>query len=310
MRRRPASRPDVWRYYLLKNRPESGDTQFEWRSFIESNNSELLAKLGNFVNRIIKLVNSPKAYSGDVPSFSLKDIPISVSASLDEVTVLLKLYLSEMEAVHLRNGLLTAMKIAEAGNGLIQLNKLDNALIASQPELAALVTGTVINLIYLCSAIFEPYLPDTCKSIRQQLNVPFMQIPSEADIADNGWLPTYIKPGHKIGKAEYLFSRIDEKKADEWKALFGGNQEERRKKQEEEAKVAVKKALQKEKAKAKKAEKKGGDKGEKKTKGAGVEAGAKGGEDRSTVSNPEKVGEDAAVNDVTDGIKQITIPTS
>ena len=48
--------PDVWRYYLLKNRPETGDTQFEWRSFVDSNNSELLAKLGNLVNRVVKLV--------------------------------------------------------------------------------------------------------------------------------------------------------------------------------------------------------------------------------------------------------------
>jgi methionyl-tRNA synthetase len=295
--------PDVWRYYLLKNRPESGDTQFEWRSFIDGNNSELLAKLGNFVNRVVKLINSPKAYSGTIPEFDATKLPASFDSSVSEVTDLLKQYLADMEAVRLRSGLLTAMKVAEAGNGLIQAHRLDNALIASDPELAAAVVGTVINLIYLCSAIFEPYLPATCVSIREQLSMPFLQIPSEEDI-ESGWKPTYIKSGHKIGKAAYLFSKIDEKKADEWREMFGGNQEERKKKLEEEAKVAAKKAANKEKAKAKKKEKKSG-------ASDNVEASAKGGQEGKTLANGVlEAGEDAAVEKVADGVAQVTIPTS
>jgi methionyl-tRNA synthetase len=290
--------PDVWRYYLLKNRPENADTQFEWRAFIDGNNTELLAKLGNFVNRVVKLVNSPKAFSGVIPDFSATDLPKSFDDHLKEITELLQQYLAEMEAVKLRQGLLTAMRIAEAGNGLIQAHRLDNSLIASEPALAAAVIGTVINLIYLCSAVFEPYLPATCASIRRQLNSEFLLIPSEEDVA-SGWKPTYIKSGHKIGAAEYLFTRIDEKKADEWREHFGGNQEERVKKAEEEAKKAAKKAADKEKAKAKKAAKKQATAG-------GVEQSAKGGEDKEAANgepgNP--------VDKVVDGVAQVTLPTS
>ena len=296
--------PDVWRYYLLKNRPETGDTQFEWRSFIDGNNSELLAKLGNFVNRVVKLVNSPKAYSGKIPSsFEAKKLPPSFNSTLLEITDLLKQYLADMEAVRLRAGLLTAMKIAEAGNGLIQSNRLDNSLIAHDPSLAAAVVGTVINLIYLCSAIFEPYLPATSASIRGQLSAPFLPIPSE-DSIEKGWTPTYLKAGHQIGKAAYLFTRIDEKKADEWREMFGGNQEDRRKKAEEAEKVAAKKAAQKEKAKGKKKEKKAGATAE------SVEATAKGGTERKLEVNGTDAGEDAAVDKVVDGVSQVTIPTS
>ena len=291
--------PDVWRYYLLKNRPETGDTQFEWRSFIDSNNGELLAKLGNFVNRVIKLVNSPKAYNGVIPDFNPSSLPDSFSPFLTEVTDLLTQYLSEMEAVRLRNGILTAMKIAEAGNGLIQAHRLDNSLIASDPSLAAAVIGTVINLIYLCSAVFEPYLPATCTSIREQLQCPFLNIPSEADVSP-GWEPVYIKSGHKLGKAEYLFTKIDEKKAEEWREHYGGNQAERIQKQKEEAAAQAKKQAQKEKAKAKKAEKK---------KGGGVEKSAKGGKDMDTAN--EEVGEaNGDVKEVVDGVAQVTIPSS
>lgn len=293
--------PDVWRYFLLKNRPEGGDTQFEWRSFIDGNNSELLANLGNFVNRIIKLVNAK--FDGTVPDFDPNNLPKAFEPHLQEITLRLKDYLKEMEAVHLRFGLREAMALSSAGNGLIQAFKLDNALIASDPKLAGAVAGTALNLIYLLSAIFEPYLPATCRSIREQVKAGFLQIPSEEDVAD-GWRPTYLKPGHKIGKAAYLFSRIDEKKADEWREHYGGNQEEREKKRKAEAEAAAKKAAAKEKAKAKKAQKKAAG-------AAGVEASAKGGADGKEKANAlAEMGEDAGVKGVADGVAQVTIPAS
>ena len=49
---------EVWRYYLLINRPESQDTIFLWNDFLAKNNNELLANLGNFSNRILKFVSS------------------------------------------------------------------------------------------------------------------------------------------------------------------------------------------------------------------------------------------------------------
>ncbi|KPI37619.1 Methionine--tRNA ligase, cytoplasmic [Cyphellophora attinorum] len=293
---------DVWRYYLLKNRPESSDTQFGWDAFVDGNNTELLAKLGNFVNRVVKLVNSPKAYSGVIPDFDPSNLPESFDSHLKDITEQIQQYLSEMEAVKLRQGLATAMRIAEAGNGLIQAHRLDNALIASDPKLAGAVVGTVINLILLCSAVFEPYLPATCASIRKQLNSDFLLIPSEEDIA-SGWKPTYIKPGHKIGQAEYLFKTIDEKKKVEWKEYYGGNQAEREAKKAEEAKKAAKKAADKERAKAKKAAKKqaGAGSGE-----GSVEQSAKGGPDTAAANGVDG----DVVDKVVDGVAQVTIPTS
>lgn len=287
--------PDVWRYFLLKNRPETGDTQFEWRPFVDSNNSELLAKLGNLVNRIIKLITA--SYGSTLPEFT---VPDSFQPHLDDITNTLHQYIEEMEDVHLRAGVQTAMKLAEAGNLLIQANRLDNSLIANEPERAAAVVGTVTNLIYLLASVFAPYLPSTSKSINEQLNAPFAYIPSLEDIKD-GWKPVALKPGHKIGKAKYLFSRIDSKKADEWRSLFGGSQAERQKKEDDAAKVAAKKAA----SKAKKKDKKAG----KPAEGSGsVEGSAKGGAEATSTTTEGK--NDEAVEKVTDGVAQVTIPTS
>ncbi|KAK2769886.1 hypothetical protein FQN53_005819 [Emmonsiellopsis sp. PD_33] len=291
---------DVWRYYLLKNRPETGDTQFEWRSFVDANNSELLAKLGNLVNRVVKLIASPKAYSSIIPDFTITD---QFQPALDEITTLLRQYITEMENVHLRAGVLTAMKIAEAGNGLIQSNKLDNSLIANEPARAAAVVGIVINLIHLCAAVFSPYLPTTSASILEQLNVPASsaRIPSLDELsATDGWKPTLIEPGHRIGKAKYLFSNIDMKKADEWRELFGGSQAERLKKKEEEERVLAKKAA----SKAKKKEKKGKGKG----KGVGAPAQAQAVADGIVPVPGEEEGEGKkVVEKLADGVAKTSI---
>ncbi|CAG8319716.1 unnamed protein product [Penicillium salamii] len=289
---------DVWRYYLLKNRPETSDTQFEWQPFVDANNSELLAKYGNLVNRVIKLVTA--SYGSVIPEFT---VPESFNPFLEEVTGHLRQYNEEMEGAHLRAGVVTAMRIAEAGNGLIQANRLDNKLIAEEPERAAAVVGTVLNLIHLLSAVFTPYMPASSKSILEQLNAPILYIPHGEQLKEN-WQPTSLKAGHKIGKAAYLFTRIDPKKADEWRELFGGSQADRKKKEEESAKLAAKKAA----AKAKKKEKK-----EKGRAGAGAEAGgvegtAKGGAEKISATTDGK--NDEAVEKIADGVAQVTLPTS
>ncbi|KAL9605020.1 MAG: hypothetical protein Q9219_000208 [cf. Caloplaca sp. 3 TL-2023] len=276
---------DVWRYYLLKNRPETGDTQFEWRSFIENNNSELLAKLGNFVNRVIKLINS-RVYDSIIPNYSPHHSDPVFNKAKAEINTYLKQYLADMESVNLKAGVQSAMHIAQAGNNFLQSNGFDNKLAANEPEKAAAVTGIAINIIYLCASIFEPYLPATSKSILEQLQAPFLIIPDH-------WTADYIKPGHRIGKAKYLFSQIDPTMEAEWRHLFGGTQAERLKKEEDAARALAKKAA----AKARKAEKKS-----KKPGPASVEAMAT--EGAQPFMNQEPI--DA----VTDGVQQVTLPTS
>lgn len=282
--------PDVWRYYLLKNRPETGDTQFEWKYFIEQNNSELLAKLGNFVNRVIKLVNS-KIYNSIIPDYTASSAKPIFDHAKAEINQLLKQYNEELEAVNLKAGVHCAMLIAQSGNNFLQSNGFDNKLAANEPEKAAAVTGVAINIIYLCASIFEPYLPATSRSILEQLQAPRLVIP-------DFWTADDIKPGHVIGKAKYLFTQIDPKKEDEWRRMYGGTQAERLRKEEETAKAAAKKAA----TKAKRAEKKT-KKPEAVPTRHSIEATAVGG------ATPLAPGKDP-VDAVTDGVQQVTLPTS
>lgn len=58
---------EVWRYYLLTNRPENQDTVFTWADLLAKNNNELLANLGNFSNRALKFTKS--AFKGIIPKY-------------------------------------------------------------------------------------------------------------------------------------------------------------------------------------------------------------------------------------------------
>ena len=286
--------PDVWRYYLLKHRPESSDSQFEWRDFIAQNNNELLAKLGNFVNRLMKLVNS-KLYNSILPDYTAQHTDTKFDGIKAQVNNLLSKYLEQLEAVRLREGLQTAMDLAQEGNNFIQSNRLDNKLVANEPEHAAAVVGIAINIVYLCSSVFEPYLPATSKSILEQLNAPFSFIP-------DSWKADDLKPGHQINKAKYLFAQIDPKKEAEWREMFGGTQEVRAKKEEEAALKKAKKGAEKAKKAAKKAAK------EAQTDGVPPEQQSV---EATAVGGAQPIGPDnQAVDAVTDGVQQVTLPSS
>ena len=205
---------DVWRYYLLSNRPETSDTQFIWSDFILRNNTELLSNVGNFVNRVIKFVNAK--YGGIVPDFDAKaDVGlVKQTGFISDVNSLLKQYVDQLEAVKERAGLATVMQLSSRGNQFLQDNKIDNALFANEPSKCAAVVGLALNLIYLLSALAWPYMPTVAESIVNQLNAPLARIPDE-------WQMNILS-GHHIGKAAYLFTRIDEKKEEEWRTLYGG----------------------------------------------------------------------------------------
>ncbi len=227
---------DVWRYYLLSHRPESGDSEFEWKAFIDSNNNELLNNLGNFVNRIIKFINS-KIYDSIIPDYTKytePDFDERTTKWKSDVNGALKDYITELEAVKLRAALAHGLHLSALGNLLIQQNTVDNKLAAEQPEKCAAIVGLTINLVHLLASVIEPYMPATSASILQQLNLPLLIIPDE-------WKAASVVPGHKIGKAKHLFTQIKPEKEAEWRELYGGG-EAQKLKAEAAAKSAAKKA--------------------------------------------------------------------
>ncbi|EEB06121.1 cytoplasmic methionine-tRNA ligase Mrs1 [Schizosaccharomyces japonicus yFS275] len=209
--------PSVWRYYLLASRPETSDTMFTWKEFITRHNSELLANIGNLVNRVVKFTTAK--YNGLVPYY-LEDASVGSgklkTELVKDVNAILRKYNTALEAVKLREGLRIAMELSARGNQFLQDNRVDNKLFTNERQKCADAIGYTLNLVYLLASILSPFIPATSDSIYKQLNAPALAIPDE-------WTLDLL-PGHRIGNAEYLFTRIDESMEEVWRGKYGGSQ--------------------------------------------------------------------------------------
>lgn len=244
--------PDVWRYFLLKRRPETGDTEFEWVEFIRALNGELVANLGNFVNRILKYTCNPKFYDGIVPDYDYsKYAGDLLRGKIEEVNSILKKFNEQMEAVSLRAAVTTFMEVSSAGNEWLQSNTLDGNLFNNKKETCDVVVALALHLVNLLAAIIRPFLPASSDSIIRQLGLPNNGAPQIPDIFDSG----AIRPGHKLGTPVLLFTPIlkVEEQAAAWKEQFGGSEAKKLKEAQ-----AAKKAADKERKKQKKAASKEG----------------------------------------------------
>ncbi|KAI3909748.1 hypothetical protein MKW98_014165 [Papaver atlanticum] len=142
---------EVRRYYLLTNRPEVSDTEFTWKDLQAKLNNELLANLGNFINRVLIFIAKPSGlgYGSIVP-----DAPNAESHSLTKV-------LAEKK-VKLKQGLKTAMSISREGNCYLQASqfwKLQKEDPAS---------------FYILASLLEPFMPSFSVEVVKQLNCEFL----------------------------------------------------------------------------------------------------------------------------------------
>ncbi|KAH6640104.1 tRNA synthetases class I (M)-domain-containing protein [Chaetomium tenue] len=193
--------PDVWRFYLLSCRPETGDTEFRWDGLIDVNNNLLLHDVGGFVSRALRLVVDE--YSSIVPSWSEDSGFVKITNDL------LARYIKEMDGVELRAGLFTALEISRCGDTL-----LSGDLYTRE---RASVVGLTVNLVHLLASLLAPYMPDTAAAINTQLQAAPLPLPT-------CWCADSIKTGHRVAASGNLFSWIDPSRAEEWRKAFGGEE--------------------------------------------------------------------------------------
>ncbi len=215
---------DVWRYYLLTNRPEKMDTNFTWADFGEKLNNELLANIGNLVNRT--LVFAGREFGGIVPEGKLNaDDEAFLSAQRAKFSKAGQL----LEEVQLKDALHLIMQTGKEANAYFQKNEPWKTAKTDRGRCAASIY-LLLNQVKDFAIALEPFIPHTSDAIFKQLGIA----PRKWD--DLGKLS--IVAGHQLGKPEILFRKIDEKQLAEFSAKYGGTQEERDEKAQQSAKAA------------------------------------------------------------------------
>ena len=189
---------DVLRYVLCANAPESKDNDFTWKDFQARNNNELVAVLGNFVNRALVLTH--KYFDGSTPALgTLTDYD---RLTLEELRSIRPSLEANIENYRFREALRDAMNYARIGNKYLADTE-PWKVVKTDPERVRTILNVALQITADLSVAIEPFLPFTAEKIRRMLAVESLgwERLGEAEL---------LPAGHRIGEPELLFEKIED----------------------------------------------------------------------------------------------------
>lgn len=190
---------DVLKYVLTANAPETKDNDFTWKDFQTRNNSELVAVLGNFVNRALVLTN--KYYDGIVPERGeLTDYDQEALAEIARIKAEVE---KSIDSFRIRESLKNAMDLARLGNKYLA-DQEPWKVVKTDAKRVETIMNICLQITANLTICLEPFLPFSMEKLRGFLNLEKMDW---AKLGETDLLPL----GHKVNKPELLFEKIEDK---------------------------------------------------------------------------------------------------
>jgi len=189
---------DELRYVLTSILPETSDSEFTWRDYQARVNSELVAILGNFVNRVMILMH--KFFEGKVESADGKvalydaNLTIELSRLHEEIE-------RSIETYKFRQGMQAVMDIARLGNKYLT-DKEPWKTIKTDLENARLALHNCLVLIGHLAIYLQPFLPAASKRIFHMLNWDDVHFGFDKTVTFHN--------GHRLNPAELLFEKVED----------------------------------------------------------------------------------------------------
>ena len=185
---------DELRYVLCSIAPETGDSEFTWKDFQTRVNSELVAVLGNLVNRVMVLHHT--YFQGKCTRAS-GCLSAELQASVERMYGELQ---NHVEAYRFRSGLQSVMELAREGNRhLTQCEPWKT--IKTNPEQAQADLEDMLWMLAHLACGLQPFLPDTAQKMLHMLNLP-AQLAWQDEIQWNA--------GHALNPTQMLFEKIED----------------------------------------------------------------------------------------------------
>ncbi|MCE9538612.1 MAG: methionine--tRNA ligase, partial [Bacteroidetes bacterium] len=195
---------DALRYTLCANAPETKDNDFTWKDFQAKNNNELVAILGNFINRTLVLTH--KYYNGKVPvalEYTKGDILL-----LEEITKFPSKIASSIEQYRFREALAELMNLARLGNKYLADSE-PWILIKTDEMRVQTIMNLSLQIVANLTVLMEPFLPFTSKKLGVMINI-------NKDLKWNDATRTdLLLAGHQINPSGLLFEKIEDETVDE-----------------------------------------------------------------------------------------------
>lgn len=214
------NKEDALRYALIRTLPENKDGDFKWEEFVALHDNELVANLGNLVNRVITLTH--KYYEGKVPALSVEQLVKGIEEG-SEVTVtqiyqdlLAKIDQLEelMQHYEFRQSIQVVMEVSAYANTLLQRNE-PWKIWKTDPDstLVQTVMHLSLQLVTTLSVLVQPFLPFTAAKLRRILQLPSLQGGDWTTLTQQlGNQQAALPTGHTIAAPELLFAKINDRK--------------------------------------------------------------------------------------------------
>jgi methionyl-tRNA synthetase/methionyl-tRNA synthetase C-terminal region/beta chain len=189
---------DVLRYALCANAPETKDNDFTWKDFQARNNSELVAVLGNFVNRALVLTS--KYFDNKVPAINtLTDYDNEI---IEEIPKIKQRIEDAFELYRFREALKETMNLARLGNKYLADTE-PWKLAKTDMERVSTILAISLEICANLTIAIEPFMPFTAQKLLKMLNI------SQHKWTDFG-RADLLKAGDTLGESELLFEKIED----------------------------------------------------------------------------------------------------
>ncbi len=189
---------DILRYALCANAPETKDSDFSWKDFQARNNNELVAILGNFINRAAVLTH--KHFAGKVPARNqLYDIDLGVIENIRQFPAQIA---GSLEAYRFREALSYVMDLARVGNKYLADTE-PWKLVTGDPARVQTILNLSLQLAANLAIVMEPFLPFSAERLAGMLNIPLGKW-KEAGRID------LLADDHRLNESFHLFTPIED----------------------------------------------------------------------------------------------------
>ncbi|WP_209402567.1 methionine--tRNA ligase [Pseudozobellia sp. WGM2] len=194
---------DVLRYTLTANAPETKDNDFTWKDFQARNNNELVAILGNFINRVVVLTN--KYYDGVVPEPSnFTDVD---QETLDALKKYPEVISSSLERYRFREAAQEFMNLARLGNKYLA-DEEPWKVVKQDEQRVKTIMFVALQIATGLAVLGEPFLPFTSSKLKEILAVRSSAV--ETSWNDVSEKETLLEADHKINQSQLLFRKIED----------------------------------------------------------------------------------------------------
>ncbi len=189
---------DSLRYSLCASAPETKDNDFTWKEFQTRNNNELVAILGNFVNRTLVLTNN--YYEGKVPKRG--ELTATDEDILRQLSTIRENVENSLENYRFREALKEAMNLARLGNKYLAEEE-PWKIVKTDPVRVETILNVVLQITANLTIILEPFLPFSMEKLRSWLNI-------EKCCWQDAGKTDLLSVGDMVKKPELLFEKIDD----------------------------------------------------------------------------------------------------